>query len=198
MELLAHMPGLRKFRPGLRVAATDFPDLEIMLARRRPPVRRATSARRARGLPPRLRTRLGIVSTVRLPIVGPRDRSGCFRSAGAGAIDRPDETLLAVMQRFADQVAIAWYNALRLEAQREPTAYTGPSSESSGSRRLSTSPAAGKRWQGPSAMPPLPPFSAPAPPSTGSKATGCSSWNACPTLIPCPRARVPTHRATCP
>jgi serine phosphatase RsbU (regulator of sigma subunit) len=33
-------------------------------------------------------------------------------------VDKPDEMLLGVMQRFADQVAIAWHNALRLQAQR--------------------------------------------------------------------------------
>ncbi|MBC7294046.1 MAG: SpoIIE family protein phosphatase, partial [Thermoleophilia bacterium] len=35
------------------------------------------------------------------------------------AIERPSEELLAIIQRFADQAAIAWQSALQYEAQRE-------------------------------------------------------------------------------
>ena len=118
MELLAHCPASTKIRPGFEMLATDFPDLEIMLAQRRPLFVRDVGETRPLGAADKLRKRLGIVSTVRLPIVGPAGPAGVLSLGWSHAVDRPDEMLLSVMQRFADQVAIAWYNALRLEAQQ--------------------------------------------------------------------------------
>ncbi len=59
------------------------------------------------------------MSTVRVPIFSP-DRVAAILSLGWDhTIERPADELLAIMQRFADQAAIAWQNALRVEARRQ-------------------------------------------------------------------------------
>jgi serine phosphatase RsbU (regulator of sigma subunit) len=118
MELLAHCPPSGKIKQGFELPVTDFPDLEVMLARRRALFVRDVGETRPLGSADKLRKRLGIVSTIRLPIVGPAGPAGVLSLGWNHPVDQPDEMLLAVMQRFADQVAIAWYNALRLEAQQ--------------------------------------------------------------------------------
>ncbi len=118
MELLALCPNSKKIKPGFEILATDFPDLEIMMARRRPLFVRDVGETRPTGPADHLRQELGIVSSVRLPIVGPSGPEGVLSLGWQHTVDRPAEDTLVVMQRFADQVAIAWHNALRLEAQR--------------------------------------------------------------------------------
>jgi serine phosphatase RsbU (regulator of sigma subunit) len=117
MELLAICPRSEKIRAGYSLPATDIPDLEIMMARRRPLFVRDVGDTRPAGSADKLRQMLGIVSTVRLPLVGPTGPAGVLSLGWNHAVERPDDELLAVMQHFADQVAIAWHNALRLEAQ---------------------------------------------------------------------------------
>jgi serine phosphatase RsbU (regulator of sigma subunit) len=118
MELLAFSPRSERIRPGYSLQAKDFPDLEVMLAQRTPLFVRDVGDTRPTGSADKIRKELGIVSTVRLPIIGPTGPSGVLSLGWTRPVDRPDDTLLTVMQRFADQVAIAWHNALRLEAQR--------------------------------------------------------------------------------
>ena len=118
MELLALCPSSKKIKPGFELPATHFPDLEIMLARRRPLFVRDVGETRPTGEADELRRELGVTSSVRLPIVGPEGPEGVLSLGWQHTVDRPAEESLLVMQRFADQVAVAWHNALRLEAQR--------------------------------------------------------------------------------
>ena len=62
---------------------------------------------------------LNIVSTIRVPIVDPEGPVGVLSLSWDHHIERPAEELLAIMQRFADQAAIAWQNALLVEARRQ-------------------------------------------------------------------------------
>jgi serine phosphatase RsbU (regulator of sigma subunit) len=119
MELLALSPPSPVINPGYELSVSDFPDLGSMLALHRPSFVRDIAETHPTGPGEKLRRELRIVSAVRLPIIGPAGSDGLLALGWTHAIERPEDELLAVMQRFADQAAIAWQSALRLEAQRK-------------------------------------------------------------------------------
>ncbi len=117
VRLLAISPASDTIKPGFTLSTADYPDFEIMLAKHRPLFVRDVGETGPTGQAAKLRDELGIVSTVRVPIVGPGGPVGMLSLSWQQAIDRPDDNQLAIMQRFADQTALAWHNALRIEAQ---------------------------------------------------------------------------------
>jgi serine phosphatase RsbU (regulator of sigma subunit)/GAF domain-containing protein len=120
MEILALSPhATGEIAPGYALSVSNFPDLESMLALHRPSFVRDVRETRPIGPAERLQQEFGIVSTVRLPIVGPSGPDGLLALGWTHSVERPEDELLAIMQRFADQAAIAWQNSLRLEAQRQ-------------------------------------------------------------------------------
>ena len=123
IDILALCPDSDGVGPGSRSASEDFPDLESMLADHRPSfVRdlRETDLRGAGAAAPGRACRSSRPSA--FPSSARRGRSDCWRSAGRTPSNEPADELMAIMQRFADQAAIAWQNALRLEAQRQADA----------------------------------------------------------------------------
>jgi serine phosphatase RsbU (regulator of sigma subunit) len=122
LGLLALAPPSERFLPGLTFRENDYPDLESVLQDRRP-----SYVRDVRQLPLSsaallLRQELNIVSTIHIPILKPAGAIGMLSLNWNHLIERPTDELLAIMQRFADQGAIAWQNALRAEAQRQADA----------------------------------------------------------------------------
>jgi len=119
LELLALAPASGRFSPGLVLPLKDFPELEDVLDNRRPFFVRDATQSRLKGMALQLQNELHIVSAVRIPILGPAEIMGMLSLSWTHSIERPTEELLAIMQRFADQAAIAWQNALRMQAQRQ-------------------------------------------------------------------------------
>jgi serine phosphatase RsbU (regulator of sigma subunit) len=118
MEVLGLCPCSDEIAPGYSLSVSDFPDLESMLALHRPSFVRDVRDTHPTGPALKLLEELGLVSVVRLPIVGPTGPDGLLTLGWDHVIDRPEDELLALMQRYADQAAVAWHNALRVEAQR--------------------------------------------------------------------------------
>jgi serine phosphatase RsbU (regulator of sigma subunit) len=122
MVLFALAPPSNRIAPGLTLALSDLPELERMLVDRRPSFIRDVRQTRLRGTAIHLQNELQIVSTVRIPVFSP-DRIAAILALGWDhAIERPADELMAIMQRFADQAAIAWQNALRAEARLQADA----------------------------------------------------------------------------
>jgi serine phosphatase RsbU (regulator of sigma subunit) len=109
-------------KPGFLSTLDDFPDFEGMLASHGPSFVRDLRETRLKGAGLQVQHQLSIVSTVRIPIIGPAGAIGLLTLGWTHGMARPSEELLAIMQRFADQAAIAWQNALRAEAQRQADA----------------------------------------------------------------------------
>jgi serine phosphatase RsbU (regulator of sigma subunit) len=122
IDILALSPATEEIRPGFTLWRSDYPDIETVLAQHRPSFVRDLSQSHLKGAARRLRVGIGIVSTVRAPIIGPAGPIGILGLGWNSEIDGPSDESLAAIQRFADQVAIAWQSALRLEAQRRADA----------------------------------------------------------------------------
>lgn len=118
MELLALAPPSAGIEPGLSLSLPEFPDIQETLSQHRPSFVRDVRLAAATGAALELRRRLGVVSAIRVPIANPAGPMGLLSLGWTHPIEQPAEDLLAIMQRFADQAAIAWQNALRAEAQR--------------------------------------------------------------------------------
>ena len=118
MEIVALCPESSSIPAGHSLSLSDFPDLENMLVTRRPEFIRDLRRLEPTEAAQRLLDAFGIVSAVRLPIVGSAGPDGVLALGWNHAVGRPDDEMLEVMQRFADQTAIAWHNALRQQAQR--------------------------------------------------------------------------------
>ena len=119
LELLALAPTSLHFSPGLTFRVDDYPDLESVLQDRRPAYVPDVRQSPPRGTVLRLHQELNVVSAIRIPVLNPRGAIGMLSFSWDHLIKRPTDDLLAIMQRFADQSAIAWQNALRAEAQRQ-------------------------------------------------------------------------------
>jgi serine phosphatase RsbU (regulator of sigma subunit) len=119
LEILALTPAVEGMRRGFAVSVSEFPDLETMLADHRPSYVRDVTKRHPAEQALRLTREFGIVSAVRVPIVGPVGLVGLLGLGWHKVTERPADGLMAIMQRFADQAAIAWQNALKVEAQRQ-------------------------------------------------------------------------------
>jgi len=119
MEILALCPATELVDIGFSLPVAEFTELETMLVNRRPSYIRDVRETHPRAAAEFLRRELGIVSTVRIPIVGPGGPVGLLGLGWKQPIERPPEASMAIMQRFGDQAAIAWQNALRVEAQRQ-------------------------------------------------------------------------------
>jgi serine phosphatase RsbU (regulator of sigma subunit) len=120
--LFAFAPPTDRIAPGLKLALSDLPELERMLVDRRPSFIRDVRQTRLKGTAIHLQNELQIVSTVRVPVFSP-DRVAAILALGWDhTIERPADELMAIMQRFADQAAIAWQNALRAEARLQADA----------------------------------------------------------------------------
>lgn len=122
LAMVALAPPSDSIKPGFTLPVEDVPELQEMLETHRPSFFRDIRATRLRGRGLMLQNELGIVSVVRLPIFSPAGVSGVLALSWDHAIERPADDLMAIMQRFADQAAIAWQNALRTEAQRRADA----------------------------------------------------------------------------
>jgi serine phosphatase RsbU (regulator of sigma subunit) len=122
IDVLALCPATEEFGPGFTLHPSDFPDLDIMLAGKRPSFIGDLRQADLRGDARRLQAGTGVVSTVRAPIVGPAGPVGVLGLDWDKEIEEPGDESLAAIQRFADQAAIAWQSALRLEAQRRADA----------------------------------------------------------------------------
>jgi len=118
LQLLAASPETVDARPGLKLPADELPGFAETLSCRRPvfirDLRSAPLGETAR----RVQTGLRAVSVVRVPIISTGELVGLLIIGWDHLIEQPPEDLLAIMQRFADQAAIAWQNALRMDAQR--------------------------------------------------------------------------------
>ncbi len=119
LEIVALCPPSDHIKPGFTLERDDLPELDDMLEHHRPSFIRDVRATRLKGSALTLQHELSLVSTVRLPIFSPAGITGLLALGWDHAIERPGEDLLAIMQRFADQAAIAWQTALRTEAQRQ-------------------------------------------------------------------------------
>ena len=119
LELLAITPATANFGPGLTYPVEDYHDLDEVLSSRRPSYVRDVGRMQLNGTAVSLRNDLSIVSSVRIPIIGPSGVMGLLALSWGHAVGRPTDESLAIMQRFADQAAIAWQSALRLEAQQQ-------------------------------------------------------------------------------
>jgi serine phosphatase RsbU (regulator of sigma subunit) len=122
LEVLSQCPASDDVAKGLTIPVSAFPDLAAMLADRRPAFVRDVSETHPKPPARTLQRSLGIVSTVRIPIVGPAGPVGLVGLGWTKAVERPAEGMMAIMQRFGDQAAIVWQNALRAAAQREADA----------------------------------------------------------------------------
>lgn len=122
LEIVALCPTSERIKPGFTLHREDLPEIDDMLDHHRPSFLRDVRATRLKGSGLTLQHELSIISTVRLPIFSPAGITGLLALGWDHAIERPAEDLLAIMQRFADQAAIAWQNALRAEAQRRADA----------------------------------------------------------------------------
>ncbi|MBN1321704.1 MAG: SpoIIE family protein phosphatase [Thermoleophilia bacterium] len=119
LEIVALCPPSERVQPGFVLDRDELPELDDMLEHHRPSFIRDVRATRLKGSALTLQHELNIVSTVRLPIFSPAGISGLLALGWDHAIERPAEDLLAIMQRFADQAAIAWQTVLKAEAQRQ-------------------------------------------------------------------------------
>lgn len=118
LELLALTPPSDTIRPGLRLPLADLSHIQDTLTGRRPSFSRDVRSVPIEGPALELRRSLGIVSAIRIPIANPAGSMGLLSLSWTHPIEQPAEDLLAIMQRFGDQAAVAWQNALRAEAQR--------------------------------------------------------------------------------
>ncbi|MCX8032172.1 MAG: SpoIIE family protein phosphatase [Thermoleophilia bacterium] len=122
LELEALSPTSETIHAGFQVPRADIPDLEELFRERRPTF---VHDLRREALGPRadeLRQTLGIVSTVRIPLIVSGEVTGLLALNWSHRLERPSEELLALMQRFADQAAIAWESTLRQLAQKRADA----------------------------------------------------------------------------
>lgn len=118
MEMLALAPPLPGIEPGLSLSLPELPDIQDTLTQHRPSFVRDVRSVSTEGAASELRRQLGVVSTIRVPVANPAGPMGLLSLGWTHPIEQPAEDLLAIMQRFADQAAIAWQSALRAEAQR--------------------------------------------------------------------------------
>jgi serine phosphatase RsbU (regulator of sigma subunit) len=116
LEMLGSVP-VGDPAPGSLLPTAAFPDLEDLLSTHRPSFVRDMRRLRLDDDALLFQSRLGVVSTIRLPIVHPTGIIGVLSLGWDHVIERPSAELMAIMQRFADQAAIAWQSALRAEAQ---------------------------------------------------------------------------------
>ncbi|NLO28600.1 MAG: SpoIIE family protein phosphatase [Actinobacteria bacterium] len=119
LEIVALCPPSNHLKPGFTLQGDDLPELDDMIEHRRPSFIRDVRTTRLKGSALTLQHELNLVSTVRLPIFSPTGITGLLALGWDHAIERPGEDLLAIMQRFTDQAAIAWQTVLRAEAQRQ-------------------------------------------------------------------------------
>lgn len=117
LELLANRPVSESFHPGFSLPLSDFPEIQEMITKHRPSFVRDVRSIPAEGPALELRQELHVISAIRVPIASPTGPMGLLSLGWAHPIGQPAEDLLAIMQRFGDQAAIAWQNALRAEAQ---------------------------------------------------------------------------------
>jgi serine phosphatase RsbU (regulator of sigma subunit) len=117
LELLALCPQEATIKPGVSFPIEEYPDLEEVLRNRRPSFQRDLRQSALKGTPLQLQRELDIISVIHLPIIGGGGVIGLLSVSWDHLIGKPSGELLAIMQRFADQAAIAWQNALRVEAQ---------------------------------------------------------------------------------
>lgn len=117
LELLAARPVSESLLPGFSLPLSDFPEIQEMITKHRPSFARDVRSIPTEGLALELRQELHVVSAIRVPITSPTEPMGLLSLGWNHPIEQPAEDLLAIMQRFGDQAAIAWQNALRAEAQ---------------------------------------------------------------------------------
>lgn len=122
LELQALSPPSETIHPGFQVPRGDIPGLEELFRERHPTFVRDLREEALGPHADELRQTLGIVSTVRIPLVVSGEITGLLALNWSHRVERPSEELLALMQRFADQAAIAWESTLRVEAQRRADA----------------------------------------------------------------------------
>lgn len=122
LQLLALSPHAEDIEPGLTFTVDDYPGLDEVLRDRRPAFQRDLRQAALKGAALQLQHRLAIVSVIHLPIIGGGGVIGLLSLSWDHLIGKPSGELLAIMQRFADQAAIAWQNALRVEAQERAEA----------------------------------------------------------------------------
>jgi serine phosphatase RsbU (regulator of sigma subunit) len=117
VHVLALCPAAQEIDPSFTLQPSHFHDLDTLLSGHRPSFTRELP----RTDPDRAARQSGssapIVSTIRVPIAAPTEPMGMLELGWRTAMEEPADESLAVMQRFADQAAIAWQSALRLEAQ---------------------------------------------------------------------------------
>jgi serine phosphatase RsbU (regulator of sigma subunit) len=118
LELLGLAPAMEEFKPGLTFALKDYPDMDEVLRSRRPSFQRDVRHLRLKGAALHLQHKLPIISAIRIPMVGATGVIGLLSLSWDHLIGQPGDELLAIMQRFADQAALAWQGALRVEAQK--------------------------------------------------------------------------------
>lgn len=118
MEMLALAPPSADIEPGMMLPLFDFPDMQETLTQRRPSFIRDVRFVTTQPAALELRRQLNLVSAIRVPIINPAGPTGILSLGWTHAIERPADDLLAIMQRFGDQAAIAWQSALRAEAQQ--------------------------------------------------------------------------------
>lgn len=117
ITLLAVYPSFKLFPPGLSFSPNDFPDLDEALTSRRPLFQQDMRRLRLKGQGLRFQVEMAIVSAVRIPLRGPEEVMGLLSLGWDEVIDTPTEDMLATMQRFGDQAAIAWQTAQLYEAR---------------------------------------------------------------------------------
>ncbi|MFH1834523.1 MAG: SpoIIE family protein phosphatase, partial [bacterium] len=122
LKLLALAPLSDRVPLGVSFPLDDVPDFETISHGRRPSYVRDVRHMPLRGGLLRLQHELDVVSAIRIPILNPAGTIGRLWLAWNHLIEPPADELLAIMQRFADQAAIVWQNALREEAQHQADA----------------------------------------------------------------------------
>jgi len=122
LELLALAPSHDGSPPNPSFSLDDFPDLAGVLQHHRPSYVQDVRRLPLRGAALRLQHHLNIISALRVPILNLEGAMGVLSLSWDHLIERPTEELLAIVRRFADQAAIVWQTALRLDAQRQADA----------------------------------------------------------------------------
>jgi serine phosphatase RsbU (regulator of sigma subunit) len=119
LVVIATSPALPSVPPSTRFALADDPDLVTLITRRIPSFLSDTSRRALGPGLARLSKALGEHSVLRAPIGLGRVADKLLVLGWSKAHEVPDAAMLALVQRFADQAALALTQARRREAQAE-------------------------------------------------------------------------------
>ncbi len=119
MEIVGISGTADSIRPGFFLGRSDFPDLEDLVTKHWPSFTRDVRDIGVKGAALELQQELLLASVIRIALASPTEPIGVLGLGWERSIERPDDEDLAVMQSFGDQAAIAWQDALRLEAKRQ-------------------------------------------------------------------------------